>query len=74
MTTELTLLAWTLVLALVLATACAANWRVDNGRARSLAWDQIVQQGRQACATQHITTYSYWYTWWYVYIPCRRLR
>jgi hypothetical protein len=63
-----------LVLTLVLATACAANWRVDNGRARSLAWDQIVEQGRQACATQNITTYSYWYTWWYVYIPCRKLR
>ncbi len=63
-----------LVLTLVLATACAANWRVDNARSRSLAWDQIIQQGRQACATQNITTYSYWYTWWYVYIPCRKLR
>lgn len=63
-----------LVLTLVLATACAANWRVDNARARSLAWDQIIEQGRGACATQNITTYSYWYTWWYVYIPCRKLR
>jgi hypothetical protein len=63
-----------LVVTLVLATACAANWRVDNGRARSLAWDEIIEQGRQACATQNVTTYSYWYTWWYVYIPCRKLR
>jgi hypothetical protein len=63
-----------LAVALLLAAACAANWRVDNGRARSLPWDAIVRQGEQACATQDINTYRYWYTWWFVDIPCRRLR
>src|SRR5689334_2819741 len=63
-----------LVVTVVLAAACAANWRVDNGRARSMPWDAIVDQGRQACSTGIVTTYRYWYTWWYVDIPCRRLR
>jgi hypothetical protein len=63
-----------LVVASVLAVACAVNWRVDNGRARSLPWDAIVRDGQRECATQPINTYRYWYTWWFVDIPCRRLR
>lgn len=63
-----------LAVAVLLAVACAANWRVDNGRARSLPWDQIVARGRQQCATQHLATYRYMYTWWFVDIPCDRLR
>lgn len=62
------------VLAVLLAVASAANWRVDNSRARSQAWSVTVRQGREACAMRHITVYRYTYSWWFVDIPCDRIQ
>lgn len=60
--------------AVLLAVVCVANLRVDDTRSRSQAWSVTVAKGRHACATTGIQKYHYQYTWWFVDIPCSRLR
>lgn len=65
-------------LAALLVVVCAANWRVDNHRARARPWSQVVAGARAECATSaaaSVTAYTHSRNrYWTVQLPCHRLR
>ncbi|WP_213455396.1 hypothetical protein [Rhizomonospora bruguierae] len=63
-----------LALAVLLAVVTGVNLRGGNTRAESLGWDRIVERATAACAAEPIATYRYTHSWWYVDIPCDRVR
>lgn len=63
-----------LAFAVLLTVVMGANLRGDNTRSDSLGWDKIVQRATAACEAKPIKSYRYWHYWWYVDIPCSRVR
>jgi hypothetical protein len=62
------------IFAVLLAIACAANFRVTNGRSQSPPWTTVVAQARASCQRPGVTSYRYAHAWWQVEIPCGRVR
>jgi hypothetical protein len=61
--------------ALLLAVAVTLNFRVTNGRTTSPAWTSVVASATNACASSpHITAYTFVHEWWWVTIPCDKVR
>jgi hypothetical protein len=61
--------------AVLLAVAVTLNFRVTNGRTTSPAWTSVVASATHACAaTPHITAYTFVHEWWWVTIPCDKVR
>jgi hypothetical protein len=60
--------------AVLLVVAVTLNFRVTNGRTTSPPWTSVVARAQAACAEPGVTTYKYVHEWWWVYIPCGRVR
>jgi hypothetical protein len=61
--------------AVLLAVAVTLNFRVTNGRTTSPTWTSVVASATHACASSpHITAYSFVHEWWWVTIPCDKVR
>ena len=60
--------------AVLLAVAMTLNFRVTNGRTTSPAWTSVVADGKSACADPGVSAYTFVHEWWWVTIPCYRLR
>ena len=62
-------------LAVLLAVAVTLNFSVTNGRTTSPAWTSVVASATSACASSpHITAYTFVHEWWWVTIPCDKVR
>jgi hypothetical protein len=61
-------------LAVLLAVAVTLNFRVTNGRTTSPAWTSVVATARGACALPHVSAYTFVHEWWFVTIPCGKVR
>jgi hypothetical protein len=62
------------VFAALLAVVCGLNFRVTNGRSQSPAWTSVVSTARLSCERPGVTGYRYAHAWWWVEIPCSRVR
>ncbi|MGE5827964.1 MAG: hypothetical protein ACM30G_06305 [Micromonosporaceae bacterium] len=64
-------------LAVLLVVVGAANWRVENHRARARPWSEVVAGARAECAATHagsVTAYTHSRNrYWTVRLPCARL-
>ena len=61
--------------AVLLVVAVTLNFRVTNGRTTSPPWTSIVASASRACATSpHVTAYTFVHEWWWVTIPCDKVR
>lgn len=61
--------------AVLLVVAVTLNFRVTNGRTTSPTWTSVVASATRACAaTPHITAYTFVHEWWWVTIPCDKVR
>jgi hypothetical protein len=61
--------------AVLLAVAVTLNFRVANGRTTSPTWTSVVASATRACATTpHVTAYTFVHEWWWVTIPCDKVR
>jgi hypothetical protein len=60
-------------LAVLLAVAVTLNFRVTNGRTTSPPWTTVVATATRACASQHVTAYTFVHEWWWVTIPCDKV-
>jgi hypothetical protein len=58
----------------LLLVAVTLNYRVTNGRTTSPSWTSVVATAQKACAIPHSTAYTYVHEWWWVTIPCGRVR
>ncbi|HEY0937255.1 MAG TPA: hypothetical protein VGD91_26390 [Trebonia sp.] len=61
-------------LAVLLVVAMTLNFRVTNGRTTSPSWTSEVASGKSACAEPGVSAYTFVHEWWWVTIPCHRLR
>jgi hypothetical protein len=61
-------------LAVLLLVAVTLNFRVTNGRTASPAWTSVVATATSACTQPGVTAYTYVHEWWWVTIPCDRVR
>jgi hypothetical protein len=52
---------------------CTLNFRVTNGRTTSPAWTSVVATAHGACATPHVTAYTFVHEWRFVTIPCNKV-
>jgi hypothetical protein len=62
------------VLAVMLAVAVTLNFRVTNGRTTSPPWTSVVASATRACAAKNVTAYTFVHEWWWVTIPCDKVR
>jgi len=60
--------------AVLLLVAVTLNFRVTNGRTTSPAWTSVVATASKACAMPGVTAYTYVHEWWFVTIPCSKVR
>lgn len=61
--------------AVLLVVAVGLNFRVVNGRTTSPPWTSVVATARAACiAHPSLQQYHWAHSWWYVNIPCDKLR
>jgi hypothetical protein len=60
--------------AVLLLVAVTLNFRVTNGRTTSPAWTSVVATASKACAMPGVTAYTYVHEWWFVTIPCNKVR
>jgi hypothetical protein len=61
------------VFAVLIAVACALNYRVTNARSESPAWSTVVAKAQRSCERPGVTGYVYKHDWWTVDIPCSRV-
>ena len=60
--------------AVLLLVAVTLNFRVTNGRTTSPPWPSVVAAATTACTHPGVTAYTYVHEWWWVTIPCDRVR
>jgi hypothetical protein len=60
--------------AVLLLVAVTLNFRVTNGRTTSPPWTGVVAAATSACTHPGVTAYTYVHEWWWVTIPCDRVR
>jgi hypothetical protein len=60
--------------AVLLLVAVTLNFRVTNGRTTSPSWTSVVATAQKACDIPGSTAYTYVHEWWWVTIPCGRVR
>ncbi len=60
--------------AVLLVVAVTLNFRVTNGRTTSPAWTSVVAAASRSCAVPGATAYTFVHEWWYVTIPCSKVR
>jgi hypothetical protein len=60
--------------AVLLLVAVTLNFRVTNGRSTSRSWTNVVATAEHVCAAPGTTAYTYVHEWWWVTIPCSRVR
>jgi len=61
-------------LAVLLLVAITLNFRVTNGRTTSPPWTSVVAEATRACAQPGVAAYTFAHEWWYMTIPCSRVR
>jgi len=61
-------------LAVLLLVAVTLNFRVTNGRTTSPAWSSVVATARSDCAMPGVSAYTFVHEWWFVTIPCSKVR
>jgi hypothetical protein len=61
-------------LAVLLVVAMTLNFRVTNGRTTSPSWTSVVASATSACALPKVTAYTFVHEWWWVTIPCYKVR
>jgi hypothetical protein len=62
------------VVAVLLVVAMTLNFRVTNGRTTSPSWTSVVASATSACALPRVSAYTFVHEWWWVTIPCYKLR
>jgi hypothetical protein len=60
--------------AVLLVVAVTLNFRVTNGRTTSPAWTSVVATARSDCTMPGVSAYTYVHEWWFVTIPCGKVR
>ncbi|HVT68780.1 MAG TPA: hypothetical protein VHF26_13600 [Trebonia sp.] len=60
--------------AVLLLVAVTLNFRVTNGRTTSPPWTSVVASATTACTMPRVTSYTYVHEWWWVTIPCGKVR
>jgi hypothetical protein len=59
----------------LLAVTCAVNLRGPNGRSASQPWTQTVREAKEYCVARDFTwRYLHTQDWWFVRIPCKRMK
>jgi hypothetical protein len=61
-------------LAVLLAVAVTLNFRVTNGRTTSPAWTSVVATASSDCTMPGVSGYTFVHEWWFVTIPCSKVR
>jgi hypothetical protein len=61
-------------LAVLLVIAVTLNFRVTNGRTTSPAWTSVVDTATRDCAMPGVSAYTFVHEWWFVTIPCSKVR